>query len=231
MKKNIPFIVCGVAVVAAIIAMLVFVLSGDNGTTMEPVNVEGTWKVAVYANNGTVTIIDNEYMVFTKDSVSDYRDDTTEPFATSSYTIDGNMLMALPDISRNYTVEKHTENYIRLYEGQSVYMELIRYGNADMSPVDVDTAAFEGKWNIAYRNTSNVYAGDYMVFENGTASQYSGGAGEPVATSSFSWQNGNHLMVDGWSKELVLYPLSDDTVMMVELATDKGFIWEFQRAD
>ena len=231
MKKKVPYIVCGAVGIIAIVAMIVFVLSGDNDATAEPMNVEGTWKVAVYVNNGTVSIIDNEYMIFAKESVSDYRDNTTEPFATSSYTIDSNMLMTLPDISRNYTVEKYTENYIRLYESQNVYMELIRYGNADMRPLDVDTDAFEGKWNITYRNTANVYTGDYMVFENGTASQYSAGSSEPVATSSFSWRDGNHLVVDGWSKELVLYQLDDDTVLMVELATESGFIWEFHRAD
>lgn len=229
MKKKAPFIVCGVVVIVAIIAMAVFVFSGNNDVTVEPVNMEGTWKVAVYVNNGNVSIIDNEYMVFGADSVSDYRDSTTEAYATSSYTIDASQQLALPDISRNYSIEKYTENYVRLYEGQDVYMELIRYGNADMSPLDVDTAAFEGKWSITYRNTDNVYAGAYMVFENGTAAQYSAGSSDPVATSDFTWQDGNHLIVDGWGKDLVLYPVSDDTVIMVELATDNGFIWEFQR--
>lgn len=231
MKSKVPFIVCGVVVIIAIVAMVVFIFSGSNEVAVEPVNIEGTWKVAVYVNNGTTSIIDNEYMVFDEENASDYRDNMTEPYVTSSYTIDSSLMLALPDISRNYSIEKYTENYIRLYESQSVYMELIRYGNADISPLDIDPAAFEGKWNIVYRNTSNVYAGDYMVFENGTAAQYSAGASEPVATSSFSWQDGNHLVVDGWSKELVLYPLSDNTIIMVELATESGFIWEFQRAD
>ncbi len=231
MKKKAPIIVCGVVVIVAIIAMVVFVFSGSNDVPVESVNMEGTWKVAVYVNNGTVSIIDNEYMIFGEDSVSDYRDSTTEAYATSSYTIDESLQLALPDISRNYSIEKYTENYVRLYEGQNVYMELIRYGNADMSPLDVDTAAFEGKWNITYRNTDNVYAGAYMVFENGTAAQYSAGSNDPVATSDFTWQDGNHLIVDGWGKDLVLYPVSDDTVIMVELATDNGFIWEFQRGE
>lgn len=229
MKKKAPVIVCSVVVIVAIIAMVVFVFSGSNDMPVESVNMEGTWKVAVYVNNGAVSIIDNEYMVFDEDSVSDYRDSTTEPYATSSYTIDESQQLALPDISRNYSIEKYTENYVRLYEDQDVYMELIRYGNADMSPLEVDTAAFEGKWNITYRNTDNVYVGAYIVFENGTVAQYSAESNDPVATFDFTWQDGNHLIVDGWGKELVLYPISDDTVIMVELVTDSGFIWEFQR--
>lgn len=231
MKKKIPFIVCSVVVVIAIIAMLVFVLSGKDDTTSETLNVEGTWKVVVYVNNNVVSIVDNEYMVFDAENASDYRDNTTEPFAISKYTIDSSMSMNLPDISKKYTIKKYTENYIRLYESQDAYIELIKYYNADMSPIDFDTSAFEGKWNIVYRNTSNVYAGDYMIFDGQVASQYTGGSNEPVATSTYSWQSGNHLLVNGWSKEMVVYPVSEDTVIMVELDTEKGFIWEFKKVD
>ena len=231
MKKKIPYIVCGIIVLVAITAMIIFVLSGKDEVSTETVDLQGMWKVAVYVNNGTPTIIDNEYMQFDENSVRDYRDNAEAPYAESSYTLDEGLQLSLPDISRNYSVEKFTENYVRLYESQDVYMELIRYKNEDMSPLEVDTAKFEGKWNITYRNTANVYAGSYMVFENGTAAQYSAGSSEPVATSSFSWQNGNHLIVDGWAKEMVLYPVSDSTIIMVELATETGFIWEFERAD
>lgn len=231
MKKKIPFIVCSMVVVMAIVAMLMFVLSGKDDVVSETLNIEGTWKVVVYFNNDTISIIDNEYMIFDADSASDYRDNLLEPFATSKYVIDSSMSMSLPDISKKYTIKKYTENYIRLYESHAMYIELIRYYNADMSPIDFDATAFEGKWNIIYRNTSNVYAGDYMVFDGGTASQYTGGFQEPIATSIYSWQNGNHLLVNGWSKEMVVYPVSEDTVIMVELNTEKGFIWEFKKDD
>lgn len=230
MKKRIPFIICGVVVLIAIIAMLVFVFISNGNTTSEELNIEGTWKVAVYIDNGTVSIINNEYMIFDSENASDYRDNTTEPFAVSKYTID-DMSLNLPDISRKYTIKKYTDNYIRLYEQPDAYIELIKYYNSDMSPIDFDTSAFEGKWKIIYRNTTNVYIGDYMVFDNGTASQYIGGSNEAVATSAYSWQNGNHLLVSNWSKEMVVYPVSEDTVIMVELETEKGFIWEFKKSN
>lgn len=230
MKKKMPWIICGGVVVMAIIAMLVFVFSGNGDTTSEKLNVEGTWKVAVYVDNGTISIIDTEYMIFDSENASDYRDNITEPFAVSKYTID-DMSMNLPDISRKYTIKKFTDNYIRLYEHADTYMELIRYYHTDMSPIDFDTSAFEGKWSIIYRNTDNVYAGDYMVFDNGIASQYIGGSNEPTATSTYSWQSDNHLLVSRWSKEMVVYPVSEDTVIMVELDTDKGFIWELKKSN
>lgn len=99
-----------------------------------------------------------------------------------------------------------------------------------MSIISVEDNILEGRWSIEYRNTTNVYAGDYMTFENSNVSQYKAGDSKPVATSGFSVRNG-HLVVEEWGKDMVIYPVSDDTIMMVELATDKGFIWEFKKAE
>ena len=231
MKKRISFVVCSVIVVATIIAMLVFVLGSNEDTTSEMLDLEGTWKVVAYFSNGTASIINSEYMVFDAETVKDYRDNTTEPFVTSKYTLDSNLKLSLSDISRQYTVKKATENYISLYETVDTYVELIRYPNADMSPVTIDTVAFEGKWDIVFRKTSNIYAGSYMVFDDGIAYQYTGTSDAPVATSDYFWQNGNHLMVSEWSKEMEVYPIFDDVVIMVEVAADTGFIWEFKKDD
>lgn len=230
MKKKVLFTICGVVVIVAIVSMLIFVMTGKNDTIAKTINVEGTWKVAVYVNNNSVSIVDNEYMVFDADTVRDFRDNTTVPFVTSAYTIDSNLLMELLDISRKYSIEKKTDNYIRLYESQDTYLELIKYQNSDMSMISVEDNILEGRWNIEYRNTSNVYAGDYMTFENGNVSQYKAGDSKPVATSDFSVRNG-HLIVEGWGKDMVIYPVSDDSIMMVELTTDNGFIWEFKKAE
>ena len=232
MKKKIPLIICAVVVAAAVVAMVIFALGGKDEAPVNEIDIKGTWKVAAYFSDGAPSIIDNEFMVFDDENASDYRDGAAEPFAVSTYTLDNAaMELSLPGLSRKYTVEKLTDNYIRLYEHEGVYMELFRYMNDDMSPLSFDSASFEGKWNIIYRRTDKPYAGDYMVFENGTASQYSGGGADPVATSPYSWKDGNCLVVDKWAKELVIYPLSDTRVIMVELGTDTGFIWEFERAD
>lgn len=231
MKKKVVVIACGVVIVAAIAAMLIFAFGGKNDVPAVTVNMEGTWKVVSYINNGNATIVDSEYMVFTADSVRDYRDGEAEPFVTSKYTIDKNLLLQLTDISRKYTVEKRTENHIRLYESNEIYMELIRYQNADMSELDVDTNILNGKWNVVYRNTATVYAGEYLLFENGMISRYSAGASESVATSNFTWENGNHLICEAWGKDMVLYPISKDTVILVEINTDVGYVWELQKAE
>lgn len=227
MKKKLPIIISGVVIVVVITAMIIFAFSGRDDVSADLPNVEGVWKVAVSVSSGNVSVIDTEYMIFSNDTASDYRDG--EIFVESSFSLDGGLQLELPDIGRKYSVTHYTDNYIRLYEGQDTYIDLIRYGNPGMGSIDFDTVSFDGTWDIAFRMTDRVYAGDYMVFENGTASQYSSGASEPTATSSYSWQDGNHLLVDVWFKEMVAYPISDNVVMMVELTPDTGCIWELHR--
>ena len=97
-----------------------------------------------------------------------------------------------------------------------------------MSTITVSSELITGKWNIIFRNTDQVYAGDYLSFDNGTIGQYKAGAADAVATSDYEISN-NHLIVNGWGKDMVLYPLNNETIIMVELTTDEGFIWELQK--
>lgn len=223
MKKRVLWITGGCLVVVAAIVLIIFAFGGKEEPAPVTLQLDGTWKVAVY-NNGSATIVDNEYMVFDSETAKDYRDN--EVYVSSKYTIEGSELQ-LNDVSKKYTIEKKTDNYIRLYEDKSTYMELIRYQNSDMSPIPVTESLLDGKWNIIYRNTDKPYAGSYLTFENGTVGQYQSGSDNPAATSSYKITD-NHLEVDGWGKEMAIYPLNDNTVIFVELSTDTGFIWELK---
>lgn len=227
MKKKI-IIIIAVAIVAVAAAVLVIFALGRNAN-VEPkkITIDGTWKVAVYVNNDTVAIIDNEFMVFDSKIATDYRDNLDSPYVKSNYTLNGSEL-SLTDISKTYTVDRITENYMRFYEGQSTYMELIRYKDLTADSISLDSSSIEGKWNVVYRNTANVYAGDYLLFENGNVGQYKAGSSDAVASSNYEISN-NHLIVEGWGKDMVIYPLYDNVLLMVELATDNGFIWEIHK--
>lgn len=229
MKKKVAFTLVGVVVVAAIIALAIFALSGKDENSIETFNFEGTWKVAVYVSNETVSIVDNEYMVFDAENASNFRNSTSEPYVTSKYTVDNDKLI-LSDISREYTIDKITDHYVRIYEKQDTYMELIRYQNTDMSVINIVPNIMSGKWNIVYRNTDNVYTGDYLSFEDGIIGQYHAGSNEAIASSDYSI-NENHLIVDDWGKDMVIYPVTDNIVILVELTTDNGFIWELEKAE
>ena len=231
MKRKGFFIVGGIVIAIAITFMLVFVFSGnDKKTDNTSIQMDGTWKVVTYVNNGEVSIVENEFMVFDNETANDYRDGNDIPYASSKYVLENNELI-LQDISRKYIVDQKTANYICLYEKKDVYMALIRYRNADMTDVEIEQDFLIGKWNIAYRNSSQPYAGDYLLFEeNGNISQYKAGSEQAVATSQYIQEKG-HLVVDDFNKDMIIYPVSNDTVILLELSADKGFIWELKKAN
>lgn len=232
MKKKIIWIVCAIVIVAALAAMLIFALGGKSGgnaggSEAAPVDLSGTWKVAAYFNEGQPEIVDNEYMVFADGKAVDYRDGAE--YVSSAYSVDAANELSLKDISRTYHLDSKTPNCISLYENPNTYIELIRYPNADMSALSFDAALLSGQWDIAYRRTDKSFDGDYLLFEDGTISQFSASANSIVATADFEVQ-GNRLVVSAWGKDMVVYPLSDTVILMVELSENSGFIWEIHKA-
>ncbi len=213
-------------IIISLAAMIVFACFGcgsKNAEENKPIDLTGTWKVVAYDKNGSASIIDNEYMVFTAESAVDYRDGAE--YVTSTYTIDGSGNLRLKDISREYVVSKLTENYICLYENKTDSIRLIRYAKADMSPLDIHTERITGKWDIVYRNTDKAYQGDYLQFDNGTISQFVASQNKIAASASYIWE-GSHLVVADWNKDMVMYPVSDKVIILVEIASDTGFVWE-----
>lgn len=231
MKKKVICIICGIFIFVAIVAMIFFAVGGkDDMQQSQTISIEGTWKVAAYINNGEVSIIDFEYMVFANNIANDFRDGNELPFISSKYTFDSNtMILELIDVSKKYTVERYTDNYIRLYETKEVYLELIRYPNEDMSEISVDTGIICGTWKVEYRNTEEIYAGEYMVFEKDIVSDYRTGSEQPTSTSPFSWKEGNCLCVDNWGKEMIMYPISEEEIIFVEILPDTGYVWELHK--
>jgi hypothetical protein len=229
MKKNVIYIVCGVLIAVALAALLIFVFSGDKTPEQPTVDLKGTWKVVAYMQNGTATIIDNEFMVFDDTSVKDYRDQKDTAFATSTYTLDETLMLNLPDIGRQYKVKKMTENYVCFYENENVCLELIRATAVDMNPAKPELSGIEGRWEIVYRNTSNPFAGEVLAFENGQLSHYKAGSNTPAATSNYEWAEDGTLNIVLWGKQMRIYPMADGNVIMVELAVDTGFVWELKK--
>lgn len=224
MKKKIALTVSGVVVIAAIAAMLVFVLTGKDDLKVELPNLIGTWKVAVSVNSGKAVLVDNDYMVFNDKSVSVYREGSV--YAESSYTLDETLSLDLKDISRKYTLNKFTDNYIVLYESKDVYMELIRYANADMSECVIESSLITDRWDVAFRKSDVVIAEEYLVFDNGIMADYRNGSLTPVMELEYVW-DGNRLCVKKLGKEWVLNPIADNVIALIE--TDTCLIWELHK--
>lgn len=224
MKKKTLYILIGAFVAVAIALLLIFVFSGNVSEDMKQVEIDGTWEVVVSATNNTPALVENQFMTFDGETADVYRDG--EIYASSTYSISGNML-SLPDISRKYSIEAKTENHIRLYENEKVYMELVRYPNADLSEVEIDHETIYGKWDVAYRNASDPVANEVLAFSEDQIEDYRDGASEPAAVSSYSWVSDDVLLADKWGIEFKLYQLSADVIFFVETAT--GLIWELHR--
>ena len=224
-KKSIIIIASSVFVFVAIAALLFFVLSGNPNDDMKTIELNGTWKVASYFSNGSPTLPENEYMIFTDDVAIAHRNGVA--IATSTYSLTNGTSLELSDIARQYTVERRTDNYIRLYESTNVYMELVRYPNDDLSVPSIDTEKLYDRWNVAYRNTDTPIANEILAFTENEIADYRGGSAEPVAVSSYIWTKTDCLFAEKWGIEFQMIQFSDNVVFFVE--TQSGLVWELNR--
>lgn len=233
-KEKLLFITGGIIIAIALTAMLMFVFSGDDNGELEAVNIklDGAWKVVAYIQAGTTNIPEQEFFVFSGDTANAYRNDKANPYATSAYTFTAttypNWELNLSDISRKYTVSVITDNYIRLYESSSVYLELIRYANEDLSDLYFTEDIVVGKWDVVYRNTSEVISDEKLYFHDGTLDDYRNGSTEPVASVPYYWDENNNICVDALGAKMQCYPLSEDVIIFVEAGT--GYVWELHTA-
>lgn len=234
-RKKLLFTVGGIFTVVALATMLLFVFSGDeitNTPNTVTIDLDGTWKVAAYFQAGSTNLPDREYFVFTDDSATAYRSGESQPYATSSYELTAefypNLELSFPDISRKYAVSVVTDNYIRLYESSSVYMELIRYANDDLSDLNFSEDVVVGSWNVVYRNTAEVISEEKIYFEDGILNDYRNGSSDPVASVPYYWNEKGCLCVDDLGAEMLCYPLSKDVIFFVEIST--GYVWELHSA-
>ena len=151
MKKKVYIGAAIVIVAIAMIALMVFVFSGKPAETS--LELSGVWKVAKNVNEGSISIPQNEYMIFNNGEASDYRDGDPTPFAKSSYKISGDTL-ELPDISRTYHISQQTEQYISLYTADDTYISLVKADSEETLNSSFDPTSVTGKWNVVYRPTA-----------------------------------------------------------------------------
>ena len=232
MKKKTLIALSSFFVVAALAALLVFAFSGDSSDAPEnTLNLTGTWRVTGQIAEGVATYIENEFYVFTEDTASNYRDGSTTPFATSSYTLSpGNYPdydLKLLDLGRNMVVSPCSENLVRLYTNASLYVYLYRYPNADFSPIELDATILEGRWDVAYRYIGDTVLDEQLVFENGELRDYRNGSEEPALVAPYTINEEGHLCVESVGMKTRICPTSEDLVFLIEL--DTGYVWELRR--
>lgn len=225
MKKKVAFFFIFIFVMIAIVALIAFVFLYAPTDKMEITDLSGTWKIATQFSNGSPILPENDFVVFTEDCASVYRDGVV--LGSSPYVFTSSNGLELPEMSRKYTIERRTDNYIRMYENSVRYIELIRYPNNDMSDIEIDTSKLYDEWNVTYRNTADPIENEILVFDEDTIKDYRNGTEEPVAISEYSWTCEDCLVANKWGIEFKLVQFSDKVIFFIE--TQSGLIWELQR--
>lgn len=222
---------CAVGAIIVLVAFftaLIFVFGGDNDQPKaEQISLNGTWIIAAEYNNDVPVFVNDQYMVFSNDSVSVYKDDTQKPYAVSSYSINAANQIMLPDISREYKVEKKTEYCYRLYESATKYILLIKNGSDDLVETAVDTSALSGKWNVIMKG-DQLNNGESLKFSNDTIEYFKTPGETPTVTANYTISNGNMISADTINLELECFLVSENTMLFVE---NSEIVWELSKAE
>ncbi len=227
-KQKILCAVSALIVLVALAAALIFVFSGDDVQPQtETISLNGTWIVVGEYNNDVPVFADNQYMVFTGDSASVYKDDTDKPYAVSSYSIDAANQMVLSDISREYKVEKKTEYCYRLYESSTKYMLLIKNCSDDLAETVVDASMLSGKWTVTMKG-DQLNNGESLNFVNDTIEYFKTPGETPAVTASYTISDGNMISADSINLKMECFFVNEETMLFVE---DGGIVWELSRAE
>ena len=221
MKKHLWLIIGAVVAVAAIVVSLVFVFTPneDEPEVVIP-DLSGNWTaVATYVGE-TPTLTEGQFASFKDGTAIFYKDGAA--YATSAYTIDEALELALPDISRTYKLNKKTDNVVRLYSAADNYMLLVRTG-AEVANNAYTAADLSGKWQIVMKG-SDMNKGEALEFVDGQFKYYRAGAAEPVV-APYTWENG---VIDASSLGLKMRCLYVNSTTFVLVAND-GTVWELVR--
>lgn len=225
MKKKVYIGVAIVIVAIAMIALMVFVFSGKPAETS--LELSGVWKVAKNVNEGSISIPQNEYMIFNNGEASDYRDGDPTPFAKSSYKISGDTL-ELPDISRTYHISQQTEQYISLYTADDTYISLVKADSEETLNSSFDPTSVTGKWNVVYRPTAEPIVNEYLIFENGILADYRDNSETPSIEAAYEW-NDNVIKAPDLGVEMLGSKVAADRIILVDI--NEGYIWLLTKAE
>lgn len=227
-KPNIILIICAVAVAAVLIALGIFLFSGKDQLASpentDTVSLSGTWVIVANYTNDSPVFVDGQFITFTDNSVSMYKDATDDAYATSSYTVNEANQLQLPDISRTYQVDQKTENCVRLYDSSTTYMLLIRNSTDSREVSLLDTDLLAGKWNVTLKGDI-LNNGEALEFEGTSLKYYKDASAEPFTTADFVLQD-NNLAIAALGLNMKCFKITNEMIIFVE---DSGIVWQLEK--
>lgn len=216
MKKKGLIIAGGIFIIAVMVAVIYFIITGGSGSNQtSTVKLDGTWCVYQYAENK----IDNEFMVFNNGSISDYRDGNEDPYITSSYTYENGKLI-MPEISKEFTVRVVSDNNIILVEPDTREWKMIKVSNGDRDNKALTAADLVGEYDVIMvageKRTNEV-----MTFTDSNLTDTRDGA--KYISCNYEIVSGHLLKAADISKEFYIYR-NGSVLMLIE--KDEGYVWE-----
>ncbi len=216
MKKKGLIIAGGILIIAVVVAVVCFIITGDSGSNpTSTVELEGTWCVYQYAENK----IDNEFMVFNNSSVSDYRDGNEDPYITSSYTYENGKL-TMPEISKEFTVRVVSDSNIILVEPDTREWKMIKVSNGDRDINDLTASDLVGEYTVVMM-AGEQRSNEVMVFTDSTFTDTRDG--EEYLSCKYELTSSNLLKASDISKEYYVYKNSN-VLILIDKAD--GYVWE-----
>ena len=229
MKKKIFFgigIVVIFAVVIMITAFLVLTKSADTSLTETVVSnsyLEGTWRIAQRSEQP----ISNEYFVFDKNSVSDYRNGQEEAYLSSSYSVLESGTLSMSDVSKEFIIEKVSDNILKLIDTENKEVwSLLRCSGNGLELDQISEDSLDGDWNVLFHGGQAVQ-GETMTFNNGKFTDYRDGNEEPYLESEYKWNENGNFIITALDREIEVVKTGDNTYGFIE--TDTGYIWEIEK--
>ena len=143
MKKKTLVIAGAILITVVLGAVLFFVLQDGEKQSEETISLKGTWLVFQHGDDKPR----NDYMVFSDNNVSYYRDGDTTPAATSTYSIKDNNL-STPDIEKSFTIQVISDNHVMLTETNTVVWRLLLVGESDADTTKIIPESIEGVYDV-----------------------------------------------------------------------------------
>ena len=216
MKKRIGLIIGGVLIVAVAIIVIILIKLGYGKDAGTAVNLESTWVVYQYGADK----VDNEYMIFTENEVSDYRDGNTDPFVKSSYTYkDG--LLNMPEINKEFTIKVISDHNIVLVEPDTKEWKMVRVASSDGNIKKIGAADIVGDYtviSVAGEKGEN----EFMSFTE--SSLVDTRDGKEYIACDYNLDSETHLLhADQIGKEFIVY-MNGNNLLLIDVAD--RYVWE-----
>ena len=224
MNKKVTIIASVVAVIL-VAAMLVFVFVSNSDKSS--IDIIGNWEIVnSRVEGGNYIVHSNEYISFTEDGAVYYKNGQKKE---SSYTIDENNILKLPELNKEYLVEFVSDDNLKIVPDKSkpeYHSNIIRYSGDSFITESFNIDLLKGKWNLVMK-AGNFVAEEYIVIDDKLFSDYRGASGELFAQDEYVFDANNHLVLNKLGKHVTVHFGRDDLMYFVEL--DTGYVWEFHR--